>query len=103
MVKVSLKLLPWQRSPQAISFLALRLRLSVEVGHLRLVAKEAGDDDLRDVRSVGTPAAHTHHSGGQRNKNFNYLRLKRERERVCVCVGFGGLAAAAAAVVLKGR
>lgn len=29
---------------------------------LRLVAEEAGDDDLSDVGSMGAPAAHTHHS-----------------------------------------
>lgn len=44
------------------------LRVSVEVKNLRLVAKEAGDDDLCDVRSVGTPAANTHHAGGHRGK-----------------------------------
>lgn len=26
------------------------------------MAEEAGDDDFGDVRSVGTPTAHTHHS-----------------------------------------
>ena len=29
---------------------------------LRLVAKEAGDDDFGDMGCVGTAAAHTHHS-----------------------------------------
>lgn len=29
---------------------------------LNLVAEEAGDDDLGDVGSMGTPGAHTHHS-----------------------------------------
>lgn len=31
-------------------------------GDLRLVAEEAGDDDLGDVGGVGTAAGHTHHS-----------------------------------------
>lgn len=35
---------------------------------LKLVAEEAGDDDFGDVRSVGTPTAHTHHSV-RRGKN----------------------------------
>lgn len=46
---------------------------------LRFVAKEAGDDDLCDVGSVGTPTtAHTHHS--EEAELFSN-REKRERER----------------------
>ena len=42
---------------------------------LKLVAEEAGDDDFGDVRSVGTPTAHTHHSV-RRGKN----QTSQERE-----------------------
>lgn len=34
-------------------------------GHGVLMTEEAGDDDLGYVRSVGTPAADTHHSEGE--------------------------------------
>ena len=46
---------------------------------LRLVAEEAGDDDLGDVGGVRTAAGHTHHSeeDGQREKRAN------SKTRVC--------------------
>lgn len=39
---------------------------------LRLVAKEAGDDDGGDVRGVGTTVANTHHSQKTGNEKYIY-------------------------------
>lgn len=45
-------------------------------GFSRLVAKEAGDDDLYEMRSVGTTAAHTHHSEEEAKIVLRFGRAK---------------------------
>lgn len=48
------------------------------------MAKEAGDDDLSDVGSVGTAAGHTHHSEEDEQKEsqfqHNRERIKKEMD-----------------------